>query len=71
MAVLVTADVTVRVSKHYWQNYDSFDKFFAVFALLTLAAFPGVAIWRETRSGKRVELLEVYFLILLVVQLFR
>jgi hypothetical protein len=70
MAVLVTADIGVRVGKHYWRAYDPFDKFFAVFVLLTLAIFPLLAIWREN-SGKRVEFFEVYFLILLVSQLFR
>jgi len=71
MAVLVTADIGVRVSKHYWQAYDPFDKFFAVFVLLALVTFPCLAIWRETKSGKKTELFEVYVLILLVAQLFR
>ncbi len=35
-AALVTAIIGMRVSKHYWQAYDPFDKFFAVFVLLAL-----------------------------------
>ena len=71
MAVLVTANVCIRVSKH-WQAYESFfDKFFAVFVMLFLATFPCIAIWRERKSGRGVGLFEVYFLILLVIQLFR
>ena len=70
MAVLVTANVCIRVSKH-WQAYESFDKFFAVFVLLALATFPGIAIWRERKAGRGVELFHVYLLILLVMSLFR
>lgn len=70
MAVLVTADVCVRVSKH-WRTYDVFDRGFAVFVMLALAAFPWIAIWRERKSGKKVELFEMYLLILLVIGLFR
>ena len=64
-AVLVTAIIGMRVSKHYWQAYDPFDKFFAVFVLLALVTFP---IWGETKSGKKTELFEVYVLILMVVR---
>ena len=70
MAVLVTADVCIRVSKH-WQAYEFFDKFFAVFVLLALATFPAIAIWRERRFGKGLELFHVYLLILMVILLFR
>jgi undecaprenyl pyrophosphate phosphatase UppP len=70
MAVLVTANVGVRVSKH-WRTYDLFDKGNAVFVLVALAAFPCIAIWRERKSGKKVELFEMYLLMLLVIGLFR
>jgi hypothetical protein len=69
-AVIVTAEVCLRVSRH-WRSYDMFDKSFAVFALLALAAFPCFAIGRERKSGRKVELLEAYLLVMLVVQLFR
>ena len=69
IAVLVTADVCIRVFKH-WQGYESFDKFFAVFVLLALALFPAIAIWREKKLGRGLELFQVYMLILLVIQLF-
>jgi Mn2+/Fe2+ NRAMP family transporter len=70
VAVLVTAIIGMRVSKHYWQAYEPFDKFFAVFVLLALVTFPFLAIWRETKSGKKTELSEVYALILMVALLF-
>ena len=70
-AALVTAIIGMRVSKHYWQAYDPFDKFFAVFVLLALVTFPCLASWRETKSGKKKELFEVYLLILMVALLFR
>jgi hypothetical protein len=70
-AVLVTAIIGMRVSKHYWQAYEPFDKFFAVFVLLALVTFPFLANWRETKSGKKTELSEVYVLILMVALLFR
>jgi len=71
MAVLVTADIGMRLYKHYWRAYDSFDKFFAVFVLLALLTFPCLVIWKERKSGEKIELFQVYLLILLVVQLLR
>jgi DNA-binding Lrp family transcriptional regulator len=70
-AVLVTAIIGMRVSRHYWQAYEPLDKFFAVFVLLALVTFPYLATWRETKSGKKTELVEVYLLILMVALLFR
>ena len=70
MAVLVTADVCVRVSKH-WQAYGSFDRFFAFLVLLALAALPATAIRNERKFGRGLDLFTVYLLILMVIQLFR
>jgi hypothetical protein len=70
-AILVTAIIDMRVSEHYWQAYEPVDKFFAVFVLLALLTFPFLANRRETKSGKKTELFEVYLLILMVALLFR
>jgi len=70
MSILVTADLGVRVGKHYWRAYEPFDKFFAVFVLLVLLALPWAAIKMEKR-GQKLEPWYVYLVVLMVVSLFR
>jgi hypothetical protein len=69
MALVVTADIGIRVAKHYWRAYDPFDKTFAVFVLVLLLMLPWGVIRMEKR-GQKLELWYVYLVVLLVATLF-
>jgi hypothetical protein len=70
MEVLVTAEIGVHVSKHYWRAYNPCEKFFAVFVLLLLLALPWGAVRMEKR-GQKLELWHVYLVVLMVASLFQ
>jgi hypothetical protein len=63
--LLVTLTLGTWVARH-WQGYIAFDKFFAIFVLIFLLAFPWLAIRRE----RELHLWQAYLLVLLATLLF-
>ena len=67
MAIIVTADIAVHVAKH-WRGYEGFDRFFAIYVLLMLLAYPWFAIRKQMTAGP--QLFMAYALVMLVAMLF-
>lgn len=65
IAIVVTADIGVRVAKTYWRTYSPFDKAFAVIVLISLLTLPWGVIRMEKR-GQKLELWHVYLVVLAV-----
>lgn len=63
MAVMVTADIALRVAKH-WSAYGGFDRVEAVFVLLMLLAYPWAAVRKHMTVGSQLCL--AYTLVMLV-----
>ena len=65
---MVVFVASVGVARH-WGSYGLFNRFFGIFVVVLLAVSP-LAFRRGQRAGLKIEIADVYWLVLLVALLF-